>query len=54
MSNNSKNNNLKYKSKGNGEGTIYLNKIKNILVGQYTINGKRKSVYQRKRKENRL
>lgn len=38
----------KNKSKGNGEGTIYLNKATNLLIGQYTINGKRKSVYQKK------
>lgn len=38
----------KNKCKGNGEGTIYLNKSTNLLVGQYTINGKRKSVYQKK------
>ena len=38
----------KNKSKGNGEGTIYLRKTSNLLAGQYTINGKRKTVYQRK------
>lgn len=38
----------KNKSKGNGEGTIYLRKTTNLLAGQYTINGKRKTVYQRK------
>lgn len=38
----------KNKSKGNGEGTIYFNKTKGRWVGQYVIEGKRKSVYQRK------
>lgn len=38
----------KNKSKGNGEGTIYYNKAKGRWVGQYVIEGKRKSVYQRK------
>lgn len=38
----------KNKSKGNGEGTIYYNKTKGRWVGQYVIEGKRKSVYQRK------
>lgn len=38
----------KNKTKGNGERTIYYNKFKGIWVGQYTINGNRKSVYQRK------
>ena len=38
----------KNKSKGNGEGTIYDNKAKGRWVGQYVIEGKRKSVYQRK------
>lgn len=40
--------NQKNKSKGNGEGTIYLNKTKKILVGQYSINGFRKTIYQKK------
>lgn len=39
----------KNKSKGNGEGTIYFNKTKEKWVGQYVIEGKRKSVYQRKK-----
>lgn len=39
----------KNKSKGNGEGTIYYNKTKEKWVGQYVIEGKRKSVYQRKK-----
>ena len=38
--------NQKNKEKGNGEGTIYLNKKTDLLIGQYTIDGKRKSVYQ--------
>lgn len=40
--------NQKNKVKGNGEGTIYLNKSTNKLVGQYVVNGKRHSVYQKK------
>ena len=36
------------KSKGNGEGTIYLDKTRKIYVGQYVVDGKRKSVYQKK------
>ena len=39
----------KNKSKGNGEGTIYYNRTKEKWVGQYVIEGKRKSVYQRKK-----
>lgn len=38
----------KRKSKGNGQGTIFFHKTKNIWVGQYTLNGKRKTIYQRK------
>lgn len=38
----------KRKSKGNGQGTLYFSKTKNIWVGQYTLNGKRKTLYQRK------
>lgn len=38
----------KKKSKGNGEGTIYINSKTGLYVGQYVINGKRKSVYQKK------
>ena len=38
----------KKKSKGNGEGTIYLDKTRKIYVGQYVVDGKRKSVYQKK------
>lgn len=44
----------KKKSKGNGEGTIYVKKLKNntsIHVGQYVLDGKRHTVYQKK-KEN--
>lgn len=36
------------KEKGNGEGTIYKNSKTGLLIGQYTFNGKRKSVYQKK------
>lgn len=38
----------KNKSKGNGQGTIYFHKTKKIWVGQYSLNGKRKAVYQKK------
>lgn len=38
----------KNKSRGNGEGTIFLNKSKNMHVGQYYLNGKRKTIYQHK------
>lgn len=38
----------KKKSKGNGEGTIYINSKTGLYVGQYVIDGKRKSVYQKK------
>ena len=38
----------KSKCKGNGQGTVYFSKTKNIWVGQYTLNGKRKTIYQRK------
>lgn len=37
------------KSKGNGEGSIYYCTAKGIFVGQYSINGKRHSVYQKKK-----
>ncbi len=33
---------------GNGQGSIFFNKSKNIWVGQYTVYGKRKTLYQRK------
>lgn len=36
------------KIKGNGEGTIYKSSKTGLYVGQYTINYKRHSVYQRK------
>lgn len=39
----------KNKSKGNGEGTIFKNKKNNLLIGQYVKDGKRHSVYQRRR-----
>ena len=38
----------KKKSKGNGEGTIYVSSKTGLYVGQYVIDGKRKSVYQKK------
>lgn len=38
----------KKKSKGNGEGTIYVNSKTGLYVGQYVIDGKRHSVYQKK------
>lgn len=38
----------KKKSKGNGEGTIYISSKTGLYVGQYVIDGKRKSVYQKK------
>lgn len=40
--------NQRNKEKGNGEGTIYTNKKTGLLIGQYTVGGKRKSVYQKK------
>lgn len=40
--------NQKNKTKGNGEGTIYKNNKTGLYIGQYVVNGKRKSVYQRK------
>ena len=36
------------KQKGNGEGTIYKSSRTGLYVGQYVLNGKRHSVYQRK------
>lgn len=36
------------KVKGNGEGTIYKSGKTGLYVGQYTVNGKRHTVYQRK------
>ena len=38
----------KKKSKGNGEGTIYLSSKTGLYIGQYVVDGKRKSVYQKK------
>lgn len=38
----------KTKQKGNGEGTIYKSSKTGLYVGQYTINYKRHSVYQKK------
>lgn len=40
--------NQKNKEKANGEGTIYTSTKTGLLVGQYVVNGKRKSVYQKK------
>lgn len=36
------------KNKGNGEGTLYINKKTGLYIGQYVQNSKRHSVYQRK------
>ena len=36
------------KVKGNGEGTLYKSAKTGLYVGQYVVNGKRKSVYQKK------
>lgn len=36
------------KIKGNGEGTLYKSAKTGLYVGQYVVNGKRKSVYQKK------
>lgn len=38
----------KKKSKGNGEGTLYINSKTGLYIGQYVQNGKRHSVYQKK------
>lgn len=38
----------KKKSKGNGEGTIYVSSKTGLYIGQYVVDGKRKSVYQKK------
>lgn len=38
----------KRKKRGNGEGTIYSNVKTGLLVGQYFVDGKRKSAYQKK------
>ena len=38
----------KKKSKGNGEGTLYISSKTGLYVGQYVLNGKRYSVYQKK------
>ncbi len=38
----------KNKTKGNGEGSIYLNQKTGRYIGQYTVNYKRYSVYQKK------
>lgn len=38
----------KTKTKGNGEGTIYFNDTRNMWIGQYCVNGKRKSIYKKK------
>ena len=36
------------KSKGNGEGTIYKRIKTGLYVGQYVVNGKRETIYQKK------
>ena len=41
----------KNKEKGNGEGTSYINKKTGLLIGQYVVDGKRKSVYQKKKEK---
>lgn len=38
----------KRKSKGNGEGTIYIRSKTGLYVGQYVVNGKRETIYQKK------
>lgn len=38
----------KRKSKGNGEGTIYIRPKTGLYVGQYVVNGKRETIYQKK------
>ena len=40
------------KTRGNGEGTIYFDNTRNIYVGQYCVNGKKHSIYQRKKETN--
>ena len=42
----------KTKQKGNGEGTIYKSSKTGLYVGQYVVNGKRHSVYQKKNEKN--
>ncbi len=37
------------KRRGNGQGTMFFNKTRNVWVAQYTFGGKRKSMYQRKK-----
>lgn len=41
----------KNKEKGNGEGTIYQNINTGLLIGQYFVDGHRKSVYQKKKEK---
>lgn len=36
------------KNKGNGEGTLYLSSRTGLYIGQYVLDGKRQSIYQRK------
>ena len=38
----------KNKKKGNGQGTVFFHKTKKIWVAQYTLSGKRKTIYQQK------
>ena len=40
------------KTRGNGEGTIYFDNTRNIYVGQYCVNRKKHSIYQRKKETN--
>lgn len=40
--------NQKNKQKGNGEGTLYKSNKTGLYIGQYVVDGKRKSVYQKK------
>ncbi len=48
MNENKEKRNQKNKEKGNGEGTIYKSSKTGLYVGQYVVNGKRHSVYQKK------
>lgn len=41
-------NKRKKKTRGNGEGTIYYSNRNKTWVGQYTVNGKRNSMYKKK------
>lgn len=39
------------KRRGNGEGSIWEDKKRNRWIGQYTANGKRKTIYAKSRQE---